>query len=263
MAAIAVALSAGAAISSIRTGVCSSECNYCSSPQHIQTDTDRWGCVIRSMTDKQTVVHLIFSADSMFEGGEYALDVLDSTGVKASFFFTGNFLRAAHNKSIIRRAIAAGHYIGPHSNRHLLLCDWDSERTTLISPDSMLVDLDSNYLELSRFGIDRRYARYVLPPYEWCNRSHADAYRQAGFIPIQPTPAIQTYRDYTTPDMPEYQSSDSMLRQLFDYEKTHGLNGTNIILHLGTQDIRTDKLYRHLPAIIDTLKARGYTLRRY
>ena len=50
-----------------------------------------------------------------------------------------------------------------------------------------------------------------------------------------------------------------MLAQLWDFERQNGLNGAIIILHLGTQDIRTDKLYRHLPGILDSLKARGYS----
>ena len=116
------------------------------------------GCDTDSM-----VVRLVFSADSMFEGGEYAVGVLDSMHVPASFFFTGNFLRMKEYEPLIRRIVADGHYVGTHSNHHLLLADWDGKRTPLITPDSMLADLDSNYLELARFGVKRRSSGATAP----------------------------------------------------------------------------------------------------
>lgn len=218
---------------------------------------DRFGCVVA--TDTLTpVVHLVFSADSMFEGAPTAIDAMRRRGVRASFFFTGNFLRDSANDAVVRRIIADGHYVGPHSDRHLLLADWDGRRTTLVSADSLLRDLDRNYAELQRHGVSRSDARIALPPYEWCNAMQAAAYRSAGVTPVNPTPEIETYRDYTLPGMPEYKTSAEMLGQLYAYERARGLNGAIIILHLGTRDERTDKLYDHLGAIIDTLTVRGY-----
>lgn len=222
---------------------------------------DRYGCMIRhNVGDRE--IHFIFSADSMFEGGSYALDVLDSTGIKASFFFTGNFLRDSANAPIIRRVINSGHYLGPHSDGHILLCDWDEARTTLVDADSLLLDLDRNFAELARFGVSRDSALYVLPPFEWCNAMHGEAYKKAGYKPVQPSPGILTYRDYTTPDMKEYHSSERMLTQLYEFERKKGLDGVMLILHLGTQSIRADKLYHHLPSIIDSLTTLGYKFAR-
>ncbi|MBD5178041.1 MAG: polysaccharide deacetylase family protein [Bacteroidales bacterium] len=209
----------------------------------------------------QPNVYMIFSADSMFEGAPSALDVLEERNMTASFFFTGNFLRDTVNSGIIHRIVDGGHYVGPHSNTHLLLADWNRERTPLVSDDSLIADMRANLLELDKFGVTIDSIAYALPPFEWCSRNQAHTYRQMGLIPINPTPEIETYRDYTTPDMSYYWSSDQMLEQLFTYEATHNLNGAIIIIHLGTQDARTDKLYFHLPEILDTLTARGYTLK--
>lgn len=221
---------------------------------------DRHGCVVKYDIDS-SFVHLLFSADSAFEGGAFALDVLDERGLKGNFFFTGNFLERPENETIIRRCIDGEHYVGMHSNRHLQLAEWDGARTTRISPDSMLADLDSNLLTLNHFGLLSAPV-YVLPPFEWCNTEHARAYRSAGYTPINITPGIETYRDYTTPDMKEYRDSQFMLDQLWEYEEENGLNGAMIILHLGTEPARTDKLYYHLPEILDSLQARGYSVRR-
>ncbi|MEE1207501.1 MAG: polysaccharide deacetylase family protein [Muribaculaceae bacterium] len=216
------------------------------------------GCDTDSM-----VVRLVFSADSMFEGGEYAVGVLDSMHVPASFFFTGNFLRMKEYEPLIRRIVADGHYVGTHSNHHLLLADWDGKRTPLITPDSMLADLDSNYLELARFGVKRADAPYALPPFEWCHRTHADAYRSAGITPVNPSPGVETYRDYTAEGMPGYRTTPEIWDQLWRYEKERGLKGAIIIVHLGVTPLRQDKFYRLLPQMIDTLRARGYRLERF
>ena len=209
-------------------------------------------------------VHFIFTADSLFEGGEYALDVLDCYDVKASFFFTGNFLRdSLRNGAIVRRTIDAGHYVGPHSDRHILLADWDEARTTLATPDSALVDMRQNYAELSRYGVDTVRAKYIVPPYEWYNRTHIEAYRKAGYLPLSPSAGLLTYRDYTTPDMEDYYSSDTIWDNFMDNLHNRDLDGAIIIIHLGTQEIRTDKFYYRLPEMLDSLMAHGYKATRF
>jgi peptidoglycan/xylan/chitin deacetylase (PgdA/CDA1 family) len=49
-----------------------------------------------------------------------------------------------------------------------------------------------------------------------------------------------------------------------DYEKQHhsGLNGFLLLMHIGTDARRTDKLYQHLPQLLQWLKTRGYQLVR-
>lgn len=223
---------------------------------------DRHGAMVAHGTDTRRI-YLVFSADSMFEGAPAALDALESRGLKANFFFTGNFLGRPGNSSIVRRIIDSGHYVGGHSNRHLLLADWDRDRTPLVTADSMIADIDSNLTALASFGVARTAARWFMPPFEWISASQAAAIRDSlGLEVINPTPEIQTFRDYTVPGMPEYASSDSMLHQLYDHERREGLAGAFIILHLGTQDVRTDKLYHHLPAILDSLGALGYSISR-
>ena len=62
--------------------------------------------------------------------------------------------------------------------------------------------------------------------------------------------------------MAEYHSTDSIISQLFEYEREHTLNGVILIVHPGTQDLRTDKLYLRLPDIIDSLTILGYRFDR-
>ncbi|MDR2148428.1 MAG: glycoside hydrolase family 9 protein, partial [Tannerella sp.] len=63
---------------------------------------DNQGATIKIESDRK-IVHLIFSADTQFEGADAILRTLDKNGVKASFFLTGNCLRMKEFENIIKR----------------------------------------------------------------------------------------------------------------------------------------------------------------
>lgn len=235
-------------------------------PQHLddgQWQFDSFGAAIGHTDPSRKTVHLIFTADSAFEGAPMALDAMAHRNVKASFFFTGNFMRDTLNAPIIRRTIADGHYVGPHGDRHILLADWNKERTTLATPDSAIADMEAAYDHLLKFGIPRDSALILVPSFEWYNADHISAFRRAGLFPVNLTPGIETYRDYTTPDLSYYSSSEWIWDQFLTREATNGLDGSIILIHLGTDSTRTDKFYRYLPALLDTLLARGYHPERF
>jgi len=50
----------------------------------------------------------------------------------------------------------------------------------------------------------------------------------------------------------------SDLFQLWEFEKEQTLQGAIILIHPGTQEKRSDKLYLHLSEIIRTLRGKGY-----
>lgn len=223
---------------------------------------DRTGAIVRHDTTQQ-VIYLIFSADSMFEGAPVALEAMAERGIKGNFFFTGNFLERPCNGDIVRRIVGEGHYVGGHSNRHMLLADWGRERTELVTVDSMLSDVRANLAKLDSMGVATADARWFMPPFEWIAPSQVPVLTDSlGLHVINPTPGIEIYRDYTTPDMAEYHSSRQLIDQLFEYESERGMNGVFLIFHLGTQDVRTDKLYHHLPMLLDSLTTLGYTFDR-
>lgn len=235
-------------------------------PSPIKHVTDRYGAVVamdcRECSERP--VYLIFTADSMFEGGNFALDVLHDKGTPASFFFTGNFLRdSLHNKRVIKKAIANGHYVGAHGNRHILLADWDEKRTTLARADSALRDMQDCMAELSKYGIDTTCTRFVVPSFEWYNAEHTNAFSHNDYITVTMSPGLLTYLDFTVPDMTAYCTSDSIWENFIENLQNDNLIGKIILIHLGTQPERTDKFYLRLPAMIDSLHSRGYTLRRF
>jgi peptidoglycan/xylan/chitin deacetylase (PgdA/CDA1 family) len=226
------------------------------------TEKDTQGATVRMNADRK-VVYLIFSADEAFEGAAPILASLEKHQAKASFFLTGNCLRKKAFEPLIRQIIRSGHYAGGHSDNHLLYASWDDRRQSLVTPDSLVADFRKNMAELQKYGIDSLQTPYFLPPYEYYNKEHVHLIESLGQTVVNYTPGLRTAADYTTPDMPNYRSSQELIDQLFSYEAENGLNGAIILIHPGTQDVRTDKLYLRLDEIISRLQAKGYVLERF
>ena len=180
--------------------------------------------------------------------------------MKASFFFTGRFYRNPQFRPVIQQLKSDGHYLGAHSNEHLLYCDWTKRDSLLVSESVFKTDLLSNYAEMARFGITQNNAPFFLPPYEWYNDTISFWTKEMGLQLINFTPGTLSHADYTTPDAKNYRSSDLIYRSIIDFEKksTSGLNGFMLLLHIGTDPKRTDKFYQMLPQLIQWLKSKGY-----
>ncbi|HMM02771.1 MULTISPECIES: glycoside hydrolase family 9 protein [unclassified Dysgonomonas] len=221
------------------------------------TVTDAYGATVKFDTDSK-VVHLVFSADSAFEGATTILRALDKHNAKASFFLTGNCLRMKEHEPVIKEIIRKKHYVGGHSGKHLLYAPWDKREESLVSTDSLISDFNQNMRELERFGIDISKVKYYLPPYEWYNKQSVELVERLGQYTINYTPGIRTAADYTTPDMKNYHSSQELIDSLYEYESKNGLNGCIILIHPGTHKDRTDKLYNRLDEILKHLKNKGY-----
>jgi endoglucanase len=225
---------------------------------------DPYGAITSGNVQKKEV-WLIFSADEYGEGAEYILNVLSRKKVKASFFLTGNYLRNPKFAENVKRMIADNHYVGPHSDKHLLYMNWDKRDSVIITREQFESDLRSNYAELMKYGIMPEHAGTFLSPYEWYNNTISDWATNMGVQLINFTPGIGTNADYTTPDMPGYKSTQSLLEQLKQVESSNknGLNGAIILVHLGTHPDRTDKFYAKLGYMIDLLKKKGYAFKKF
>jgi len=227
--------------------------------QQAKVKLDSQGALVRKdITEKK--VYLIFSAHEFVDGGAVIAQTLRKYKAKASFFFTGAFYKNPKNKSIINELLADGHYLGAHSDGHLLYADWTKRDTSLVSRDLMESDLKANYLKLAGFGISREKASFFLPPYEWYNTESVDWAAQLGLKVINFTPGIRSNADYTTPDMAGYRSSETIMNDIKAFEKNdpNGLNGCIMLIHFGTAPERTDKFYNRLGDLLTYLHKRGY-----
>ncbi len=221
------------------------------------------GGIIRGDTTKPELA-LVFTGGDYADGGMYIADELEKYSVKAGFFFTGDFYRDPANTEVIRRLIDDKHYLGPHSDRHLLYCSWENRDSLLVSREEFVADMQANYELMSQFGIEPGSAPYFIPPYEWYNDSIAAWAREEGWVLINNTPGTLSHADYTVPAMSYYRSSrdiwDSIIN--FEQQEPNGLNGFMLLIHIGTHPDRTNKFYRRLGEMIEYLKENGYSFKR-
>jgi peptidoglycan/xylan/chitin deacetylase (PgdA/CDA1 family) len=218
------------------------------------------GGIIRTDRSKKEI-HLVFTGHEFADGGERIRGVLKKHGIKASFFFTGDFYRNHQFADIIASLRKDGHYLGAHSDKHLLYCAWERRDSLLVSKDSFQLDLKTNYREMKRFGISQSDARYFLPPYEWYNDSISTWTKELGLVLINFTPGTYSNADWTHPELGrQYLSSDTIYSRILRYEsaKPDGLNGFLLLTHIGTDPRRKDKFYFRLDELITTLEGRGY-----
>jgi endoglucanase len=216
------------------------------------------GAVVRMDTTARDI-YLCFTAHEFTDGFDFISKTLRNHKIKASFFFTGDFCRTPSNKKIVERLKNDGHYIGAHSDKHLLYCSWENRDSLLVTKNEFVSDIRNNYKELDRLGIPKNKAQVFLPPYEWYNDSIASWTSQEGLILVNNSSGTITNQDWTFPDKGKpYFSSDSLMKNFLMYEKTRGMNGYIMLIHPGTDPRRKDKFYLRLDSVLNYLESRNY-----
>ncbi len=231
----------------------------------LQANDFTWshGGIVRGSLDKP-VLALVFTGDEFGDGTAHIREVLARQKIKGSFFFTGRFYRNPDFADDIRALEADGHYLGAHSDQHLLYCSWENRDSLLVTRDEFAKDIFDNYAEMARFGVEMREAPIFMPPYEWYNDQISSWANELGLTLINYSPGTRSHADYTTPDLDHYISSDAIMLSITSYEAQdrRGLNGFILLTHVGTAPERTDKFYLRLEELVEILKKRGYGFQR-
>lgn len=217
------------------------------------------GAVVRGPEGSRRLA-LVFTGHEFAEGADTILDVLARRRARASFFLTGTFLRDESKAPIVRRMVAEGHYVGPHSDGHLLYCPWTGPKVTLVSRETFTTDLERNIEALASFGVGRKDVTFFLPPYEWYNSDIADWTRALGMTLVNYTPGTRSNADYTEEGTPQFVPSETIFQSILrrEREDPHGLNGFLLLLHVGAGPGRADKFPRRFDALAGALADRGY-----
>ncbi len=216
------------------------------------------GAIVRG-DPSQRKLALIFTGGEHGEGSEHILDTLKRRRVKASFFVTGHYLANRGHHPFVRRMVAEGHYVGPHSDSHPLYCSWEDRSRTLVSEAFFKQDLRDNIDELRQFGaLSDGEPIYFIPPFEWFNEQQVAWTREMGVVLFNFTPGSGSNRDWIPESQEGFVRSSVILRDILAYERrdSHGLNGFLLLLHLGS--LRADKMHEQLDALLDELSRRGY-----
>ena len=217
------------------------------------------GGIIRGDKNSKKMA-LVFTGDEFAEGGTVIADALQKHNVKASFFLTGRFYRTRTNRQFIERLMKDGHYLGPHSDAHLLYADWSDRNKTLITREQFERDLNDNFAAMRPFAIDRSRVPFFLPPYEWYNREIAGWAEAMGYRIVNFTPGTRSNADYTTDDDKNYISSDAIMQRIQEHEAQdpHGMNGFILLSHIGSGPKRTDKFHDKIEELLSLLISKEY-----
>ncbi len=215
------------------------------------------GAVVRGPWEGRRLA-LIVSGHEFAEGGETILDELSKHRARASFFLTGDFLANPRFQPLVRRIVHEGHYLGPHSDKHLLYCAWDKGKRTMVAREAFATDLRNNMEKIARVGANR--PRYFLPPYEHWNGDITAWTAELGLQLINFTPGTRSSADYTEEEAPNFVSSREIFESIVRRERQdpHGLNGFLVLLHIGAGSKRTDKFSNRLGQLLDDLAGKDY-----
>ena len=215
---------------------------------------DAGGIVRGDASTKQ--LSLVFTGHEYADGANVIREVLKKHHIKGTFFLTGDFYRKY--PALVRNLQKEGHYMGPHSDKHLLYADWQNRDSTLIARPEFEKDLDNNYRAMEKGGLKIESPRYLMPPYEWYNREISDWAKAMDVQIVNFTPGTTSNADYTTPGMKNYLSSETIYHNILQYEEKNSLSGFMLLIHIGTDPTRSDKFYDCLDELIGELKNREY-----
>lgn len=217
----------------------------------------REGGIIRGPTAGKKIA-LEFTGDEFTEGGSAILNALAAHHAKGSFFLTGRCLRNPAHEALVRRVVAEGHYLGPHSDTHPLLCPWTGPKKTLVTREFFDGEMERNIMAIERYGVKHLDIQYVIPPYEWYNEEIAQWAGSLNLNVVNFTPGTRSNADYTEDGASNFVSSQAILLSILAREKNGGLNGYLLLFHIGAGPKRIDKMSDHLGDLIAKLQARGY-----
>lgn len=225
------------------------------------TDHRTWykGAITRG-DSTQKKLSIVFTGDEYADGAKHILKQLKKQRIKASFFLTGRFYSQPAFQKIIKKIKDKGHYLGAHSDQHLLYCSWTNRDSLLVDKQTFSTDLLANYNRMENFGVRKQDAVFYIPPYEWYNDTIAAWTSELGLQLINYSPGTVSHADYTTPSDKNYRSSENIFQSIVNYDQKNatGLNGFILLLHIGTDPKRTDKFYKHLEELLLYLKNKDY-----
>ncbi|HVU99859.1 MAG TPA: polysaccharide deacetylase family protein [Verrucomicrobiae bacterium] len=223
----------------------------------------RDGGIIRGPQNEKRIA-IVFTGHEYAESGEKILDVLAGHRARASFFVTGDFLANTNFAGLIHRIIREGHYLGPHSDKHLLYCSWDHPPKTLVTRSRFTNDVNACLKTIYRLGVAPSKVRFFLPAYENYNAEIASWSSEMGLTLVDYTPGTRSNADYTGEADRNFVSSLKIFDSIIARERSDpaGLDGFILLLHIGSGPGRRDKFSARFGELLDYLSAQKYSFVR-
>jgi peptidoglycan/xylan/chitin deacetylase (PgdA/CDA1 family) len=218
----------------------------------------REGAIIRGPQNAKKIA-LVFTGHEYAEGAETILNELAKHNGKGSFFFTGVFVDNPRFEPLLERLVEEGHYVGPHSDRHLLYCPWEGPKTNLLTRQEFETDLEANCAKIAKKGLGT--VRYFLPAFEHYNQQIAEWTKGlGGLVLVNYTPGTRSNGDYTGEADRNFISTKTIYDSIIAREQqgANGLNGYLLLLHIGSGPGRQDKFHARFGELLDYLAGKGY-----
>ena len=146
--------------------------------------------MVRADTTEKKIA-LVFTADEYAEGLPVIQQTLLEQNIKASFFFTGRLYRNKQYQPVIKQLFQQKHYLGAHSDQHILYNDWKNRDSMLVTRDSLERDYQYNVAAMKQLGVISTYhIPYFIPPYEWWNKRVGKWFAEMGvkLFSLHPVP---------------------------------------------------------------------------
>ena len=171
-------------------------------------------------------VYLTFDDGPIPEATPWVLKVLETYGVKATFFMVGQNIE--RHPELLEEVRRHGHTVANHTLHHL--------RGLSISGEDYLKDVEAC----------ERYtgSKIMRPPHGWLTPGQLRRLKKEGY-------RIVMY-DLVTRDYSKRMTAEGVLRNVKKYTR----NGSVIVFHDSLKSI--DKIKTALPAALEWLKGEGY-----
>src|SRR5690606_615747 len=135
-------------------------------------------------------------------------------------FVTGDFIRTPSFDAHLRRIVREGHYLGAHSDAHLLYASWEDRSATLVTEAEFRADLEKNLADLELYGRTRDRMRCFIRPDEWYNSEIAEWAERMGLVLFNYTPGTRSNADYMPDTAAGFISSAGIVESILDHEES-------------------------------------------
>jgi len=215
---------------------------------------------VSKIKTKERIFSLTFDAGSIITGADSILHILAENKIQTTFFLTGKFI--IRNPELTQKIINAGHEIGNHSYSHPHLTQFESNLTHKLHKvvnrefvQKELLKADSVFY--AKFN--RRMVKYWRAPFGEYNKKILQWAAEIGYKHIKWSKNGDLADWVTDKESSIYKTTNDMYQQILDMQQNGKLEGSIILMHLGT-DRKEELPYKMLQKLINQLKKIDYKI---